>query len=197
LNKEKLIELGLTEEQAAQIAKTLEGAYIPKPRFNEVNTELKGLRDQLKERDAQLSELQKVAGDAQALNKLIDDLKETNELQKEAHETALKQLKIDSAVDVALLKASAKNNKAVKALLELDKVNITQDGNIEGLDEQIKTLTQAEDSRFLFGTTSAAGFQGVKPGESRDGVPAGVDFSKASYSELCTFLDQNPEAQLN
>lgn len=174
MNKEKLIEMGLTEELATKVAKELDGNYVPKTRFNEVNTELKQAKDQVKERDSQLETLKKSVGDSKELKKQIETLQNENKTKDEAHAAEIKQIKIDAAVDKALSDAKVKNLKAVKALLDLDKAELSDDGTVKGLDVQIKTLSEAEDSKFLFDVTNTQKNQNSKgfvPGQKKDGVP--------------------------
>lgn len=175
MNKEKLIEMGLTEELATSVMKELDGNYVPKARFNEVNTELKQAKDQVKERDSQLETLKKNVGDSEELKKQIEALQNDNKTKDEAHAAEIKQIKIDAAVDKALADAKAKNPKAVKALLDLAKAEISDDGTIKGLDAQIKTLSEAEDSKFLFDTNNTQNknqnSKGFVPGQKKDGVP--------------------------
>ena len=175
MNKEKLIEMGLTEELATSVMKELDGNYVPKTRFNEVNTELKQAKDQVKERDSQLETLKKNVGDSEELKKQIEALQNDNKTKDEAHAAEIKQIKIDAAVDKALADAKAKNPKAVKALLDLAKAEISDDGTIKGLDAQIKTLSEAEDSKFLFDTDNTQNknqnSKGFVPGQKKDGVP--------------------------
>lgn len=175
MNKEKLIEMGLTEELATKVAKELDGNYVPKTRFNEVNTELKQAKDQVKERDSQLETLKKSVGDSDELKKQIETLQNENKTKDETHAAEIKQLKIDTAVDKALGEAKAKNPKAVKALLDLEKAELSDDGTIKGLDAQIKALVEAEDSKFLFDTDSTQNknqnSKGFVPGQKKDGVP--------------------------
>lgn len=174
MNKEKLIEMGLTEEMATKVMKELDGNFVPKSRFNEINTELKSAKDQVKERDEQLETLKKSAGDSEELKKQIETLQNDNKAKDEAHAAEIKQLKVDAAVDKALADAKAKNPKAVKALLELGDVEIADDGTIKGLDAKIKALTEAEDSKFLFDTTDGTpknNSKGFVPGQKKDGVP--------------------------
>ena len=175
MNKEKLIEMGLTEELATSVMKELDGNYVPKARFNEVNTELKQAKDQVKERDSQLETLKKNVGDSEELKKQIEALQNDNKTKDEAHAAEIKQIKIDAAVDKALADAKAKNPKAVKALLDLAKAEISDDGTIKGLDAQIKTLSEAEDSKFLFDTDNTQNknqnSKGFVPGQKKDGVP--------------------------
>lgn len=174
MNKEKLIEMGLTEELATKVAKELDGNYVPKTRFNEVNTELKQAKDQVKERDSQLETLKKSVGDSEELKKQIETLQNENKTKDKAHATEIKQIKIDAAVDKALNDAKVKNLKAVKALLDLDKAELSDDGTVKGLDVQIKTLSEAEDSKFLFdvvNTQKNQNSKGFVPGQKKDGVP--------------------------
>ena len=175
MNKEQLIEMGLIEELATSVMKELDGNYVPKARFNEVNTELKQAKDQVKERDSQLETLKKNVGDSEELKKQIEALQNDNKTKDEAHAAEIKQIKIDAAVDKALADAKAKNPKAVKALLDLAKAEISDDGTIKGLDAQIKTLSEAEDSKFLFDTDNTQNknqnSKGFVPGQKKDGVP--------------------------
>ena len=175
MEKEKLMEIGLTEELAAQVMKEIDGKFVTKTRFNEVYTELKQTKDQVKERDLQLETLKASAGDAEDLKKQIETLQSENKAKDEAHEAELKQLKIDIAVDKALTEAKAKNPKAVKALLDLSKAEIDDDGTVKGLDTQIKKLSEAEDSKFLFNTDDTQqknqNSKGFVPGQKKDGVP--------------------------
>ena len=174
MNKEKLIEKGLSEELAEWVMNELNGNFIPKTRFNEINTELKQTKDLVKERDGQLETLKKSVGDSEELKKQIEQLQNDNKAKDEAHANEIKQLKIDTAIDKALADAKAKNTKAVKALLELgDDIEIGEDGTIKGLDAKIKALTEAEDTKFLFDATKPTdnNSKGYVSGQKMDGVP--------------------------
>jgi len=170
MKKEDFLKLGLTEEQATKAAEAsaeeLKG-FIPKSRFDEVNEQKKKLEEDIKTRDKQLEELKKL--DAEGLKVQIEKLQEENKAAKEKYDAELKQIQINNAVDKALLTAKAKNVKAVKALLNLEKVEL--DGEtVKGLDDQIKKLTEGEDTKFLFDleTSGKPNFKGIKPGEKTD-----------------------------
>lgn len=170
MKKEDLVKLGLDEETAKKVAdasaEELKG-FIPKARFDEVNTEKKNLETTLTERNAQLETLKNSTGDVEGMKKQIEQLQADNKTKDEAHASEIKQLKIDSAVAAALTGAKAKNAKAVKALLDLEKAELDDDGSVKGLADQIKKLTEAEDSKFLFDTEKKKQtFKGAKPGES-------------------------------
>lgn len=200
MTKEKLLEWGLTEEQATKVMEGLNGSFVTKARFNEVNTELTTAKNTIKERDTQLETLKKASGDTKALQDQITQLQADNANQKKAHEAELKALKIGNAVDMALTGAKAKNNTAVKALLAafLEKAELADDGTVKGLDDEIGKLTKGEDTAFLFDTSGKAKFKGAKAAEKSDphNQPTGDDLSKMSYDELCKYMEENPDAVL-
>lgn len=140
MKKEDLLAMGLTEEQADKVMDGLNGDFVTKSRFNEVNTELNAARTALSERDKQLEEL-----------------------------------KISNAVELALTGAKAKNNTAAKALLAdfISKAELTDDGTVKGLADEVKKLAENEETAFLFEKAAAGGFKGAKPAEKGD--PPGVN----------------------
>ena len=200
MKKEELVKLGLTEEDADKVAKASEEelkGFVPKSRFDEVNEAKKHAEESVKERDKQIEGLKSSAGDAEKLKQQIEQLQQDNKAKDSLHASEIKKLKLDNAVDSALTAARAKNVKAVRALLNLDKAELSDDGTVKGLDEQIKALQTAEDSKFMLEPSGKPKMKGAKTGE--DGTDDGngkPDTSKMSYDELCQFLSENPDAQL-
>lgn len=200
MKKEELVKLGLDEETAEKVANAsaeeLKG-FVPKSRFDEVNNAKKTAEDTVKERDQQIESL-KSAGNVDDLKQQIITLQNENKAKDEAHAAELLKVRIDFDVEVALTEAKAKNHKAVKALLDLEKAELGDDGKVKGLREQIAALTKAEDSKFMFNAVTAPKMKGAKTGE--DGIEdgdKGVDTSKMTYDELCAYLAENPEATLS
>lgn len=163
---EKLKEL-LGEELYNQLVAKLgdtkimvdDGNFIPKSRFDEVNNDRQSLKDMLKERDAQLEELKKKAGDSEALKTKIEELQQANETTVNEYEEKLKKQSFNFAVESALAKFEAKNVKAVKALLDLEKIKL--DGqSLLGLEDQVTALKYSDP--YLFG----AGLHGRKPNDT-------------------------------
>mgnify|MGYP000376732459 CR=1 FL=1 len=200
MTKENLLEWGLTEEQANKVMEGLNGSFVTKSRFNEVNTELTNAKNTIKERDTQLETLKKSTGDTKALQDQITQLQADNKKKDTDHAAELKNLKISNAVELALTGAKAKNNTAVKALMAdfLAKAELADDGTVKGLDDEIGKLTKGEDTAFLFDTTAKAKFKGAKAAEKSDphNQPTGDDLSKMSYDELCKYMEENPDAVL-
>lgn len=108
MTKEKLLEWGLTEEQATKVMEGLNGAFVTKARFNEVNTELTKAKGTITERDNQLETLKKSGADAAALQEQITQLQTANAQKDKDHAAELKALKIANAVELALTNAKAK-----------------------------------------------------------------------------------------
>ena len=177
MNKEDLLKLGLTEEQAEKVlsanTEQLKG-FIPKARFDEVNNAKKQAEKDLSERDKQLETLKNSTRDIEALKQTIETLQNENKAATDKYNAELAEIKLAGAVDTALLGADALNVKAVKALLDMSKIKM--DGDVLlGINEQIESLKKAEDSKMLFKAVEEANlkgpnFTGVKPGEGNTGT---------------------------
>ena len=198
MKKEELMKLeGMTEELATKIAEQsaeeMKG-MIPKARLDEVIAERDNAKKDHAEVLKQLGALQKDTGDVQSLKDQIQKLQDDAKESEKTHAAELQTLKINNAVDTALVGAKALNTKAVKALLNLENAELDEDGSVKGLADQIKALQAAEDSKFLFGSST---MKGAKSGErgNEDG-DKGVDTSKMTYSELAAYLEQNPDAKI-
>lgn len=171
MTKEKLMEWGLTEEQANKVMEGLNGSFVTKARFNEVNTELTKAKTTITERDGQLEALKKSGADATALQEQITQLQADNKKKDADHAAELKALKISNAVELALTGAKAKNTVAVKALLAdvIAKAELAEDGTVKGLDDEVKKLVEGKDTAFLFDKATEKKFKGAKSAEKGDG----------------------------
>lgn len=198
MKKEDLIAMGLTEDQAKKVMDSLDGNFVTKTRFNEVNEENKTLKQSVADRDKQLEDLKKSSGDNAELKKQIETLQQQNADQKKAHDAEMAQLKLDNAIDAALTAAGAKNIKAVRAVIDTSKMKLGEDGTVEGLPDAIKTV-QKSDS-YLFNTVQQKQqtFKGFQPGASGEVKPGTeVDTSKMTYSELAAYMAANPDAKID
>lgn len=110
-----------TEETDKKVSEEIGKNFVARSDFNTLNAEKKNLADAVKERDRQLEELKVSAGDVESLRTQITTLQTENANAAKAHEAEIRRWKIDTAVELALSAAKAKNIKAVKALLDLDK----------------------------------------------------------------------------
>jgi hypothetical protein len=198
MKKEDLIAMGLTEDQAKKVMDSLDGNFVTKTRFNEVNEENKTLKQSVADRDKQLEDLKKSSGDNAELKKQIETLQQQNSEQQKAHEAELKQLKLDNAIDTALTAAGAKNVKAVKPFIDITKIKLGDDGKLTGLDEQLKEVQKTEGYLFAEKQQKQQTFKGFQPGASGEVKPGTeVDTSKMTYSELAAYMAANPDAKID
>lgn len=196
MTKEQLTALGVSEELATKIAgeskKELEG-YIEKSKYSELEAEKNQLTESQKTLAKQLEEVKKNSGDNAELKKQIEEMQNTNKAKEKEYKDNLAKIKLDNAVEIALMSSGAKNSKAVKALLNLEKAVLGEDGKITGLEEQIKALKTAEDSSFLFAETPKV--KGANPA-GNPGKGGDIDFKNMTYSQIEKYLAENPGAKI-
>lgn len=111
------------------------------------------LEGQLQTKNGEIATLQKKVGDTDALNQQITQLTTdktnlTNELN-----TKVSQIKKDHAIEGRIRDRKGKNVKAIKALLDHEKITYENDV-LGGIDDQLDALASAEDSSMLFGDTN-------------------------------------------
>ncbi|MCM3273668.1 phage scaffolding protein [Paenibacillus elgii] len=142
---------GLSAEQIKAIVSGVEEnyqGYVPKHRFDEVNEAKKKLESEMKDRDKQLAELKKSAGDNEELTKQIEQLQTENKAAAEKHEAAMTELRMSAAVKLALT-GEVHDPDIVTNLLDKSKIELGEDGGVKaGLDEQVKALRESK--AFLF-----------------------------------------------
>ena len=198
MKKDDFLKLGLDDE----IAKKCEAAsleelkeYIPKSRFDEVNSAKKKFESDVKDRDKQLEDLKKSTGNIEDLKKQIESLQKENKEKAEHYELEMQKLKVDTKIESTLSNFGARNIRSVKALLDgVDKFKFDKDGNIEGLEDQIKQIKKSDP--YLFANNDTSSVKGVKPVEST-AESKSVDVNNMTYSELVSYMSNNPDFKLN
>lgn len=190
MTREELAKLGLTDDQATAVinaySEALKG-YVPKARLDEVIEERNGLRDQVAERDKQIKTLGESAGDNQALKDQVAQLQADNQKAADEYAANIAQIRLDNAVDLALTGAKAKNTKAVRALLDLSKSKVGEDGKVEGLEAQIKAIQKSDAYLFDAGEPAKPQMKGVVPKDG-DGNPAPKAVNEMTYAEMVEHL---------
>lgn len=155
MNREFLKKLGLEDDAVnsimAEYGKAVEKYKNDAETLKTRDTEIASLNEQLKAANAQIEDFKGV--DIDGIKKAAEEYKTKFEQSEKAAKESLDKLKFDYALDSALTGAKAKNNKAVKALLELDGIRF-KDGKLSGFDEQIQNLKQ--ENGYLFDTEDGA-----------------------------------------
>jgi phage-related minor tail protein len=124
-----------------------EEKFIPKAKFDEVNTQLKEQKDLVTARDKQINDLGTKAKGNEELTKKIEELQAQNAKTTADYEAKISAREREVAMDRELQTAKVKNSKAVSALLDHSKITF-KDGKIEGLNEQIEALKKSD--AYLF-----------------------------------------------
>ncbi|WP_340388479.1 phage scaffolding protein [Paenibacillus sp. FSL E2-0151] len=181
MNKEQFIALGFTEEQAEKAATASQDelkGFIPKTRFDEVNTAKSKAENDVADRDKQIAELGKTAGLSEDLKQQIETLKTENQTAKTQYESDLKEVKISNAITAALT-GKVHNEKVVTGLIDKTKLVLGDDGKIVGLDEQLTGLKTSD--AYLFkpeeGQSQQQQQPGIKVGAGKTEPPAGGQLS--------------------
>lgn len=194
MNQEELFaELGIAadKKEAAKKALTafLDGAYVPKSRFNEVNEEKKTLTATVADRDKQLETLKKSTGDLDALKNQIKSLQDANKKAQEEADAKMKELRINNAIKLAIVD-KAQDVDIVSSLFDKTKLILGDDGKITGLDEQLKELQK--NKAFLF---KQAGPNPKYDPKGGNGTPSTNPFAKDTFNltEQGRLLRENPE----
>lgn len=164
MKKEDFVALGISEELAEKAASASAEelkTFIPKSRFDEVNTAKGNAETSYKTVKAELDKLKATAGDNEALQSQIDQLQNDLKAKESEHEKEITALKMSNAIMTALGDAT-NDPELVAGLLDQSKLILGEDGKVTGLEEQIKNLKESK--AFLFkaedtGTKNKTGFQ--------------------------------------
>ena len=156
---EVLKKCGVEEDKANEIVKAMGEAKIYTTnlenvdvRYNKLQEQKKQLEEASKTYQKQLEKLTKNDADVEALNKLVEQLQLSNKELETNHKQEMDRLQFNFALDGALTNAKSKNNKALKALLDMNSIKY-QEGKFEGLQEQIEALQK--DASYLFDLETA------------------------------------------
>ncbi|MCK4329293.1 phage scaffolding protein [candidate division WOR-3 bacterium] len=137
-----------------KLIKLDEGKYIPVDKFNAKIEEVKQQKEQLDEYKKQLKDLEKKAKGNEDLEKTIKDLRADNEKKDADYQATIKAQTKDFAIQSAIKEAQGKNVKAIKALLDTDKITVDDKG-ITGLSDQLKAIKESD--TYLFGEDKVVG----------------------------------------
>ena len=169
MRKEDFLKLGLSDELAEKAASASAEelkSYVPRGDFDTKVRELETANTSVSDLGERLK-----AFDGVDVKKLKDDVA----AWEKKYNADMAAVKKDAAVDIAILKAGGRNAKAIKALLDMDKINLKDDGSIEGLD--MEGLKKSDG--YLFNIEST-GIEGT--GKPKEGEPQGGDTLKGFIS---------------
>lgn len=122
-----------------------DGGYVDKDKFTAKEAEATALKEQITNANKQIDDFKKL--DVEGIKAAADKYKSDYEAAQTKYQADIEKMKLDYAIERELRNAKAKNVKAVKALLDLDKVKLDGE-SLLGLTEQLETTKT--DAPYLF-----------------------------------------------
>lgn len=157
MKKDKFLELGISDEIAEKCVSLVNdefSGFVPKSRLDKVIEQRDKYKTDYESSVEQLNNLANSAKDVDSLKGEIAKLTETNKQLIADHDAKIAQLALDNAAEMTLVKAGAKNTKAVKALISDFLADAKLDGDtVKGLDEVIAKVKESDG--YLFNSVSS------------------------------------------
>ena len=168
----------------------------------------KGINESKSKIDELTSQLGLATKEKDEANKLIEELKKSNQGNEElqgkigTYENELKalreeneQLKLDNALKVELLSAKAKGDDLDYLMFKIkqnnEKLSLNENGELKGFDvEEIKT---AYPSNFEVETKKVVDVNNLPKIESNDNTITKEQFEKMGYKERTKLFNENPD----
>lgn len=157
MKREDLEKLGLTKEQVDAVCDLNNKDVQPlKKDLEKTREDLKTAQEKVETTEEALKKFDGV--DVEELKTQAADLKKELKKKDDEHAAALAERDFTDLLNGCITTAKGKNAKAIKALLDLDTLRASKNQK-EDLEKSLKALSEAEDSKMLFGES--------------DGKPAG------------------------
>ncbi|MDO4541315.1 MAG: phage scaffolding protein [Bacillota bacterium] len=162
-----------------ELAVTNDGSFIPKAKFDALNKECQGVKEELARVMEERAGLEEAVEEREALTQALAGAKEELAALAADKETALLAVEREHYLERSLTAAGARNLKAVRALLD-EEALVWNEGQLQGIDEQLQIL-KAE-VPYLF--------QGVEGGYSPRAARSPADYSQMSDAEYYRMINR-------
>lgn len=149
MKRDFLKSLELTDEQIeAVMSENGKEVKATKDDHKTLTAQIDDLNQQIKDRDADIDDLKQQAGDNSDLAQKYSDLQSKYKDDSKAWQAQNDQIKLDNALDNALIANNVRNAKTLRPLLDMDVIKLTDKGELVGLNEQLETIKN--DNGYLF-----------------------------------------------
>lgn len=155
------IEKSLAEKAAEASKKELEG-YVSKEKYDAEQQKCTQLESTVSDYEKQLDTLKAAAGNNEELKQQITTLQEQNKQKDADYKKELDALKMTNAIKMAIA-ATAQDSDLVAGLVDRNKLILSDDGKITGLDEQLKTIKESKPFLFKQEGPKSSGKKGFFP----------------------------------
>lgn len=164
----KLVEIlkaqGVTDEQISKITASMKENKVyetslenAEEKYSKMKSKKEDLESQLKTSNDTIEDLKKNNKDNENLQKTIKEHEETIESLKKDSDAKIKNLTLDNAINSKLSKVDDKYKKLLQGQFDREKMSIKEDGTIEGLEEQFKSISETYKEWFEDTTPSNTG----------------------------------------
>lgn len=168
------LSITLTDEQKTAITKEVGDNYKPIADWQKQVDKVTNLTEQLTTTKEDLKKFDGV--DADGLKAQIKDLENKLSDKDTEYQAQIADRDFSEILKDSIAQANGKNAKAIKALLDIDSLKASKNQS-KDIEDAIKALSEAEDSKMLFGEpdptvvskTNPIGLV-TKPGETLTGV---------------------------
>ncbi|MBN6091263.1 phage scaffolding protein [Staphylococcus saprophyticus] len=151
MKREFLRNLGLDDKIIEKIIdKHHNSLKDSKDNAKSIQNELDKANEEISKRDKQITDLESKVDDKEALEKQLEENKNTNA----EYESKMKELRLDNAIKVAVAK-DAVNADHVLKLIDKEGLELQDDGTVKGLDKRLESFK--EENTHLFGADKPRG----------------------------------------
>ena len=185
----KLYGEAVTEESLERFKEELGKKFVPKSEFNQRGEELKLLREKISQQETELIDFQDVIREKEAFKLALEESQAEQKALIADYEKREAKERLHGALEQALHKVGARNVTAVKALLNMEEITL-ENGNLTGLDEQIRILKHENGYLFEAGENN---IQLIRPAAKGKADIAREDFQKMGYMERLKLKKEQPE----
>lgn len=159
LTRDSLRQIGITDDE--QVKKILDAHHAELDPAKDKAEQYDKVKADFDEQAKSIKSLQDAAGDKEALQKQIDDLKAAAETKAADHKRELEEMQsklegaeFDKLLDDAITKAGGRRTASIRAELKLDELKASKD-RTNDIDAAIKALKESDDTSFLFSSDDA------------------------------------------
>lgn len=138
----------ITDEQKKNIDEAVKENYKPVDDWQKQHDKAKNLEEQLNSTKETLAKFDGV--DAEALNKQIEDLKADLDKKDAEYQAQIADRDFQDMLKESIVSAKGRNAKAITALLDTEALKASKNQK-EDIAAALKALSEAEDSKMLFG----------------------------------------------
>ncbi len=167
MDREKLTALGIEESKADEVLKLFADDEAKRQEADKAaELEREQLKESVRNYETQLASLKQGNGDAEALKAQIAQLEADNKAKAGEYQKSLEAQRIQAAVRLALMSRDHRPHDAeiVASLIDLDKVEIDERGNIKrGLEKQLEALEEKRPFLFDQGLKTPTGAKPFAP----------------------------------